>query len=249
MGSLDGRRIAITGASSGIGEAAAELLASEGAAVALGARREDRLAEVVARIESAGGRAVALPADIADESSAHEFVRGAHEQLGGLDGLVNNAGVMLLGPIEGADTDDWRRMVEVNCLGLLYCTQAALPLMRDGGGGDVVNISSVAGRVANPGSGVYNLTKWGVVGFSEALRKEVSWAKIRVTCIEPGFTQTELQGHNTNPAVKEAIDKMRDEIGEIMTAGDIANAILYAISQPPRTSVNEILIRPTNQPR
>src|SRR5205085_8885825 len=186
-GSLDGRRIAITGASSGIGEAAALLLAREGAAVALGARREDRLEDLKGRIEGDGGTAVALRADVADEQNAHAFVNGAAEALGGLDGLINNAGVMLLGPVEGTNTDEWRQMVEVNLLGLLYCTQAAIPLIRDAGGGDIVNISSVAGRVANAFGGVYSLTKWGVVGFSEALRKELAGSKIRVGCVEPGF--------------------------------------------------------------
>ena len=248
-GSLAGRRVAITGASSGIGAATAELLASEGAAVAVGARREDRLGELVERIAGAGGTAHAIAVDVADEASARSFVEGAAERLGGLDGLVNNAGVMLLGPIDGADTEHWRRMVDVNVLGLLYCTHAALPILRDGGGGDIVNISSVAGRIASAGSGVYNLTKWGVGAFSEALRQETGWAKIRVTIVEPGFVDTELQGHNELPYVVEAIDKMRAQIGKILEAEDIANAILYALSQPPHVSVNEILVRPTNQPR
>ena len=248
-GSLEGRRVAITGASSGIGAATAELLASEGAAVAVGARREERLTELVERISGAGGRAEAIPVDVADESSARAFVEGAAERLGGLDGLVNNAGVMLLGPIDGADTGDWRRMVDVNLLGLLYCTHAALPILREGGGGDIVNISSVAGRVASAGSGVYNLTKWGVGAFSEALRQETGWAQIRVTIVEPGFVDTELQGHNEIPAVVEAIDRMREQIGKILEAGDIANAIHYALAQPQHVSINEILVRPTGQPR
>jgi NADP-dependent 3-hydroxy acid dehydrogenase YdfG len=248
-GSLEGRRIAITGASSGIGAATAELLAAEGAAVALAARREDRIRDLASSIESSGGRAVAIPTDVGDEESARAFVTGAHEQLGGLDGLINNAGVMLLGPVEGADTEHWRRMVDVNLLGLLYCTHAALPLLREGGGGDVVNLSSVAGRIASAGSGVYNLTKWGVGAFSEALRQETGWAKIRVTVIEPGFVETELQGHNENPMVKAAIEKMSEQIGELLQAEDIARAILYALSQPQRVSVNEVLVRPTGQPR
>ena len=248
-GALEGRKVAITGASSGIGAATAELLASEGAAVALGARREKRLSELASKIESAGGKAVVLPVDVADEASARSFVEGANEQLGGLDGLVNNAGVMLLGPIDGANTDEWRRMVDVNLLGLLYCTHAALPILREGGGGDIVNISSVAGRVASAGSGVYNLTKWGVGAFSEALRQETGWAKIRVTIVEPGFVDTELQGHNEIPVVKETIAKMYEQIGKVLEAGDIARAIQYAISQPEHVSVNEILVRPTGQPR
>jgi clavulanate-9-aldehyde reducatase len=249
MGSLDGRRIAVTGGSSGIGAATAELLASEGAAVVVGARREDRLAELVERISGAGGTAHAIGCDVCDEASARSFVEGAAEKLGGLDGLVNNAGVMLLGPIDGADTAQWRQMVEVNVLGLLYCTHAALPILREGGGGDIVNISSVAGRIASAGSGVYNLTKWGVGAFSEALRQETGWAKIRVTIVEPGFVDTELQGHNELEMVQEAIAKMREQIGKILEADDIARAILYAVSQPEHVSVNEILVRPTGQPR
>ena len=248
-GSLDGRRVAITGASSGIGAATAELLAGEGAEVVVGARREDRLTELVERIESAGGTAYAQRVDVADEDSAREFVQGAAKQLGGLDVLVNNAGVMLLGPIDGADTNDWRRMIEVNLLGLLYCTHSALPIMREGGGGHIVNLSSVAGRIASAGSGVYNLTKWGVGAFSEALRQETGWAGIRVTIIEPGFVETELQGHNEHPAVKEGIAKMKEQIGEVLQAEDIARSILYAVSQPQRVSVNELLIRPTGQGR
>jgi NADP-dependent 3-hydroxy acid dehydrogenase YdfG len=169
--------------------------------------------------------------------------------MGGLDILVNNAGVMLLGPIEGADTEQWRRMVNVNLLGLAYCTQAAMPLIRDSGGGNIINVSSVAGRTANLGSAVYNLTKWGVVGFSEALRQEAQHSGIRVTCIEPGFVDTELQGHNEHPMVVEAIEKMREEIGDLLQASDIADAIVYAIQSPQRVNVNEILIRPTGQQR
>src|SRR5262249_46497859 len=143
-----------------------------------------------------GGAAVAIEADISDEASARALVQSAASELGGLDTLVNNAGVMLLGPLEGHDPEEWRRMVDVNLLGLLYCSQEAMPLIRDAGGGDIVNLSSVAGRVASFGSSVYNMTKWGVVGFSEALRQEGLHSKIRVTCVEPGYVDTELQGHN-----------------------------------------------------
>src|SRR3712207_4245511 len=138
---------------------------------------------------------------------------------------------MLLGPIDGADTEHWRRMVDVNVLGLLYCTHAALPILREGGGGDIVNISSVAGRIVSAGSGVYNLTKWGVGAFSEALRQETFWAKIRVTIVEPGVVDTELGGHNENPVVLEAMEKMQERIGKILEPDDIARAIHYALSQ------------------
>ena len=191
---------------------------NEGAAVALGARRKDRLDELAEAINSDGGKAVALEADIGDEKQARGFVRGAAEELGRLDFLINNAGLMLLGPVEGVETEQWRRMVDVNVLGLLYCTQEAMPLIRDSGGGHIVNVSSVAGRTASFGSAVYNLTKWGVTGFSEALRQEALNSNIRVTCVEPGFVDTELQGHNEHPMVVEAIEKMREEIGKVLEA-------------------------------
>jgi len=250
-GSLEGRKALITGASSGIGEATAVALAREGATVALGARRRDRLEDVISSINGDGGRASVYEVDVGDEPAARSFVERAAGEMGGVDILVNNAGVMLLGPIEGADVDEWRRMIDVNVLGLLYCTHAVLPIMREGGGGHVINISSVAGRNANFGSGVYNLTKFGVVAFSESLRQEavVSKSGVRVTCVEPGFVGTELQGHNENPAVVDNIEKMRGQIGEVLTAEDIANAIVYAVSEPDRVAINEMLIRPQGQLR
>ncbi len=246
---LEGRRAVVTGASSGIGEATALALAREGAAVSLGARRKDRLDDLVQRIGSEGGTAHAFEADLSDEDAAHALIDGAAEAMGGLDILINNAGVMLLGPIDGADTDEWRQMVGINILGLLYCTHRALPLIREAGGGNIVNISSVAGRIAALGSGVYNFTKFGVVGFTESLRQEAMHSGVRVTVIEPGFVETELQGHNTNPMVTDAIEKMRDQIGELLTAEDIANSIYYVVSQPPHVDIGEILIRPTKQQR
>ena len=246
---IQGKVVAITGASSGIGEATALACVEAGAKVALAARRKDRIEELASRIRNSGGEAVAIETDVADEASARAFVEGAREQLGGLHGLVNNAGVMLLGPVEGADTDQWRTMVDVNCLGLLYCTHAALPIMREEGAGHVVNVSSVAGRVAALGSAVYNLTKWGVVGFSEGLRQEALHANVRVTIIEPGFVETELQGHNSsNPIVMEAIDKMREQMDPLQ-ASDIADAIAFALTRPQHVAINEVLIRPTKQQR
>jgi clavulanate-9-aldehyde reducatase len=248
-GSLDGRRAIVTGASSGIGEATAVAFAQAGAAVSVGARRKDRLDGLVERISGAGGTGHAFEVDLADEDAARSFVQEATDSMGGLDILVNNAGVMLLGPVFGADTGEWRRMIEVNLLGLLYCTHAALPLMAESGRGHVVNLSSVAGRRADLGGAVYNMTKWGVVGFSDALRQEALHSNIRVTCVEPGFVETELQGHNENPVVVEAIDKLREQLGDPLTADDIANAILYAVSRPDHVAVNEILIRPAKQQR
>ncbi|MCD6016513.1 MAG: hypothetical protein K0R88_2597 [Solirubrobacterales bacterium] len=249
MGRLEGRRAVITGASSGIGEATAVAMAHEGAAVVLGARRKDRLDELVARIESEGGTAIAIEADISDEEQARGLVETASAELGGLDCLVNNAGVMLLGPLQGADPQEWRRMIAVNLLGLLYCTHYSLPLIRDGGGGDIVNVASVAGRTASLGSGVYNMTKWGVVGFSESLRQEGAHIGVRVTCVEPGFVDTELQGHNDNPIVVEQIEKMRESTGKVLEAADIANAVVYAVGQPKHVSINEVLVRPAGQTR
>jgi NADP-dependent 3-hydroxy acid dehydrogenase YdfG len=249
MGTLDGKTALITGASSGIGEATAIALAGEGAAVALAARRAERLDALAERISAAGGTALAIETDITDEDQCRALVEKTVADLGGLQILVNNAGVMLLGLVQGADTSEWRRMIDVNLLGLLYCTHAALPVMRDGGGGHIVNVSSVAGRTAAMGSAAYNMTKWGVTGFSEALRQECLHLNVRVTCIEPGFVATELQAQNTNSLVVEAIERMRDQIGEVLEAEDIAEAIRYAVTQPERVSVNEVLVRPTRQQR
>ena len=211
-------------------------MVAEGASVALGARRKDRLEELASSIESDGGKAVAIESDISDEEQAKNLVETAHAELGGLDCLVNNAGVMLLGPLQGADPGEWRTMLEVNCLGLLYCTHYALPLIRDGGGGDVINVSSVAGRTAALGSGVYNMTKWGVVGYSESLRQEGAHIGVRVTCVEPGYVETELQGHNKNPLVLQTMEKIKDDTGKVLEADDIANAIVYRRRRSPSTS-------------
>ena len=245
MGPLDDRKILITGGSSGIGEATAKAIVAEGGAVALGARRKDKLDEIV---EGLDGTAVAIEADISDKEQAKSLVDQANKELGGLDGVVNNAGVMLLGPVLGAETDDWKTMLDVNVYGLLLCTHAALPIMKESRGGDIVNVSSTAGRIANAGSAVYNMTKFGVTAFSEALRQEAVEMKVRVTCIEPGFVDTELQGHNEGE-VEEMIEKMRGQIGKVLEADDIANAIVYALSQPEHVLVNEVLVRPSGQVR
>jgi clavulanate-9-aldehyde reducatase len=247
--SLEGRKAVVTGASSGIGEATVEALVREGAEVAAGARRRDRLEELADRVGKDGGAVHTHEVDLSDEPAARAFVEESAGAMGGLDVLVNNAGVMLLGPVAGAETEHWRRMIDVNLLGLLYCTHAALPIMGEGGGGHIVNISSVAGRRAEMGAAVYNMTKFGVVAFSEALRQEALHANVRVTCVEPGFVDTELQGHNEHPIVIEGVKKMRDQIGDVLEAQDIANAIVFAISQPPRVAINELLIRPTKQRR
>jgi NADP-dependent 3-hydroxy acid dehydrogenase YdfG len=242
---LSGQVVAVTGASSGIGEATALACARSGAAVALAARRTDRIDALAERIAGEGGRAIAVTADVGDEAQANAFIERAHAELGRLDVLVNNAGMMLLGPIENAPTEEWRRMVHVNVFGVLYCTHAALPLMHEQGAGHIVNISSVAGRVARAGAGVYNLTKFGIGAFSEALRQECVPIGVRVTLIEPGAVATELVGHN-RAEVREQIAKRFADV-ERLTSEDIARAILYAIGQPPHVSVNELLMRPSGQ--
>jgi NADP-dependent 3-hydroxy acid dehydrogenase YdfG len=246
-GDLSGQAIAISGASSGIGEATALACAQAGAAVALAARRADRIQALAKRIESEGGRAIAVPTDVGDEDQARAFVQRAHAELGRLDVLVNNAGVMLLGPIENAPTDEWRQMIHANVFGVLYCTHAALPIMHEQGSGHIVNVSSVAGRFARAGSGVYNLTKFGVGAFSEALRQETVPLGLRVTLIEPGAVDTELAGHN-RPEVIEMIARNFADV-ERLTSEDIAAAILYAIAAPANVAVNEVLIRPRGQVR
>jgi NADP-dependent 3-hydroxy acid dehydrogenase YdfG len=242
---LTGKVVAVTGASSGIGEATALACAQAGAAVALAARRGERIEQLAAQIAGDGGRALAVETDVGDEQQASAFVARTNDELGRLDVLVNNAGMMLLGPIAGAPTEEWRRMIDVNVFGVLYCTHAALPLMAAQGGGHIVNVSSVAGRIARQGSGVYNLTKFGVGAFSESLRQEGVALGVRVTLIEPGAVATELAGHN-RPEVLEQIRKRFADV-ERLSAQDIAGAILYAIGQPPNVSVNEVLVRPSGQ--
>jgi NADP-dependent 3-hydroxy acid dehydrogenase YdfG len=242
---LADRVVAITGASSGIGEATALALAAAGAKVALAARRADRLEDIVRRIEAAGGEAVAIPTDVADESQANAFVRTAAERFGRLDALVNNAGVMQLGPIDGAPTDEWRRMVDVNIFGVLYCTHAALPIMREAGGGHIVNVSSVGGKVVGTYSGVYSLTKFGLGAFTEALRRESIAAGIRVTLVVPGSTATELRSHTREEVLAETVQAFAGVTP--LDPADIAAAIVSALAQPPNVSVSEIVVRPSGQ--
>jgi NADP-dependent 3-hydroxy acid dehydrogenase YdfG len=241
----------VTGASSGIGEATALALAAEGATVALAARRRDRLEALAERID-AHGRALVLETDVTDEAQVRTMVRQTVSDLGGLDVLINNAGVMLLGPILDAPTEEWRRMVELNLLGLLYCTHAALPHLLaaaegERGVADIVNVSSVAGRVARLGSGVYNATKWGVGAFSESLRQEVTKRHVRVTLVEPGAVATELVGHN-RPEIREVMAGNFAGVTPLQ-AEDIAAAVIYAVTQPRHAAVNEVLVRPTEQER
>jgi NADP-dependent 3-hydroxy acid dehydrogenase YdfG len=242
---LSGQVVAVTGASSGIGEATALAAVAAGASVSLAARRADRIEALAQKINDGGGRAIAVPTDVAVEAEATAFIERTREELGGLDVLVNNAGVMLLGPIPGAPTEEWRRMIDANVYGVLYCTHAAIDGLVAQGSGHVVTVSSVAGRVARSGSGVYNLTKHGVGAFSEALRQEVAEHGVRVTLIEPGAVATELAGHN-RPEILEQINQRFGGI-ERLHAEDIANAIIYVIGQPDHVSINEVLVRPTKQ--
>jgi NADP-dependent 3-hydroxy acid dehydrogenase YdfG len=239
----------ITGASSGIGEATASLLASKGVKVIVVARRKDRLDALVEQIEKDGGHAKAFEADVTDKDACQKVVDAVLEKHGHIDILINNAGVMLLGPTSGAPLEEWERMIDINLKGLLYMSYAALPSMREAKAGHVVNVSSVAGRTATAGSAVYNATKWGVNAFTEALRQEIVQEKsnIRTTIIEPGAVATELVSHNRDE-VKDTIEKRIGSIEKRLESEDIAESILYAVSQPPHVSVNEILIRPTTQP-
>jgi NADP-dependent 3-hydroxy acid dehydrogenase YdfG len=248
---LDGTAALVTGASSGIGEATAVALAAQGAAVAVAARRKDRLDELVSRISGDGGTALAIEADVTRQDQANGAVERTVSELGRLDTLVNNAGVMLLGPIVDAPTEEWDRMIALNLQGLLYCSHAAIPHLLQAaqdsprGVADVINISSVAGRVARMGSGVYNLTKWGVGAFSESLRQEVTRRGVRVSLVEPGAVDTELTDH-LRPEIQQTTRK-RFEGVEKLEAADIAEAIEYIVTRPRRVAVNELLIRPTDQ--
>ncbi len=238
----------VTGASSGIGEATALALAAEGARVAAAARRADRLAALVKRIEERGGYAIALEVDVSEETQVRAMVRRTRDTWGRVDILVNDAGVAYFGSIDGANTEDWRQMVQINLLGLMYATREVLPLMKAQGSGHIVNISSVAGRVARADNGVYSATKYGVGAFSESLRQEVNPQHIRVTVIEPGFVATEIQEHMADQAAKDRVLAQMQSITPL-TSEDIAAAIVYAVTQPEQVDVNELLIRPTEQVR
>jgi NADP-dependent 3-hydroxy acid dehydrogenase YdfG len=231
----------ITGASSGIGEATARALAADGHRVALLARRADR---IQALADELGDGAIAIEADVTDRDSMVTAAERVQQDLGGADILVNNAGVMLLGPFTSDQRVEHRRMLDTNLLGAMTATEVFLVQLRDGGGGDLVNLSSVAGRFARPGNAVYAATKWGMNGWSESLRQELQ-PDIRVMLIEPGAVATELTDHITDADTKQRTEKMYDEIS--ITAQDIAEVIAFSVSRPRRMTLNEILIRPTGQ--
>jgi len=230
----------ITGASSGIGEATARALPAEGYRLALLARRADR---IQALAEDLGEGALAIEADVTDRGSLVAAAHRVADELGGADALVNNAGVMLLGPFVTEQREDHRRMVETNLLGAMTATEVFLDQLRDGGG-DLVNISSVAGRTARPGNAGYAATKWGLNGWSESLRQELQ-PDIRVIVVEPGAVATELTDHITHADTKQAAEEMYEQ--NAIRAADIAGVIAFAVTRPRGVSLNEILIRPTGQ--
>jgi NADP-dependent 3-hydroxy acid dehydrogenase YdfG len=248
---LDGTVTLVTGASSGIGEATARALAAQGTAVAVMARRKDRLDDLADDIRADGGQALAIEADATDQEQAIAAVTRTVDELDRLDTVVNNAGVMLLGPVVGAPTEEWDRMVALNVQGLLYIAHAAVPhLMAAAETGerrvaDLVNVSSVAGRVTRVGSAVYNLTKHGVGAFSESLRQELAARHVRVSLVEPGAVATELSSH-LRPEIREQVAKRFGSIDRL-EAADIADAIDYIVTRPRHVAVNEMLIRPTEQ--
>jgi NADP-dependent 3-hydroxy acid dehydrogenase YdfG len=248
---LEGTVALVTGASSGIGHATALELAREGASVALVGRREDRLTDLAAEISQAGGKALAVPADITTSQAAAEAVERTVQGLGRLDTVVNNAGLMLLGPTPGADLSEWQRMIDVNLMGLMYTTHAAIPhLVKAATDGprqvsDIVNISSLNGRHAFAMSAVYSATKFGVGGFSEALRQELGRQHVRVSVVEPGSVDTELRTHNSD-VVQQLIAAGLGDI-ERLQSQDIADAVGYIVTRPRHVSVNELLVRPTEQ--
>ncbi|MEV4217060.1 SDR family NAD(P)-dependent oxidoreductase [Nonomuraea sp. NPDC049725] len=244
MNLLDGKVALITGASSGIGEATALALSTEGALVAAGARRVDRL-ESLAR--KAPGEMLTLDLDVTDQSSVRAAVAATVGRFGALDILVNNAGLMLAGPLLGADVSEWTRMVDTNLLGSMYTVHAALPYLLEKKG-TVVQVSSTSGRIASAGNGVYSATKFGITAFAESLRQEVTAQGVRVVVVEPGFVATELSGHISDPAMRAAAQEMASSM-RTLRPGDIAEAVVYAITQPAHVAVNEILIRPTDQIR
>lgn len=250
-GQLDGTVALVTGASSGIGEATAVALSQLGAAVAVVARRSDRLEALATRLRKAGGTVLVITADITEQAEAARAVERTVSELGQLDTLINNAGVMLLGPVVGAPIDEWQRMVHINILGLMYCTHSALPhLLRaaaDGGRGvaDIVNMSSVAGRQTRSGSAAYEATKHAVGAFSDALRLEVTTRHLRVSLVEPGAVITELPDHN-RPEVRAVLDERFAKI-ERLEADDIADIVAYIVTRPRHVAINEVLVRPTNQ--
>jgi NADP-dependent 3-hydroxy acid dehydrogenase YdfG len=237
-----GRVAVVTGASSGIGQATARALAADGDRVALLARRLDR---ITALADDLGNGSIAIQADVTDRDSIVAAADRVQQELGGADVLVNNAGIMLLGPFHSNQRDDYRQMIEVNLLGAITATEVFLDQLKDGGG-DIINISSVAGRTARAGNGVYAATKWGLNGWSESLRQELL-PDVRVTLIEPGAVATELPTHITHEATRQGAEQLYSQV--TVTAEDIAEVIAFAVNRPKHLVINEVLLRPANQQR
>ena len=244
MGQLSGKVALVTGASSGIGAAAALALAASGASVVLSARRADRLAALVKRIEAAGGSALALQGDVAVEADAFKAVADTVAHFGRIDILINSAGVNEAGGVESLTLDQWRRVIDINLYGTLYTCKAAIPHMKSQGSGDIINISSTSGRRAAGLFGPYSTSKFGLTGMTEGLRQEVGGAGVRVSIIEPGATETEIAGSITDPKWREAIQQHVRKEGA-MQPEDIAETIMFIVSLPRRANVSQILIRPT----
>lgn len=242
---LDGKVALVTGASSGIGEATAEALAGAGASVVVAARRVDRIKELADRLADRGARVLPLELDVTDESACIAAVDRIVSELGGLDVLVNNAGLMLLGRIEKADTSEWKRMVDTNVLGLMYLTHAALPHLLERRGA-VVQMSSAAGRVTRAGAAVYHATKFAVGAFSDSLRQEVAERGVRVVVVEPGAVDTELRHHITDTDARETLESRLTTMRQL-EAGDVARVVLYALTSPEHVALHEVLVRPTQQ--
>ncbi|UUU32417.1 SDR family oxidoreductase [Streptomyces sp. CA-210063] len=232
--------VAVTGASSGIGEATARRLAADGHRLLLGARRTDRLEALTKEITAAGGTAEFRRLDVTDAADVRAFVAAAHARYGRVDVLVNNAGVMPLSPLEALKTDEWDRMIDVNVRGVLHGIAAALPTMRAQGGGHFVNVASVGAYEVSPTAAVYCATKFAVRAISEGLRQE-SAGDIRVTLVSPGVTESELADGISDPAAREAMKAYR---AVALPASAIADAIAYAVAQPAQVDVNEIVVRP-----
>jgi NADP-dependent 3-hydroxy acid dehydrogenase YdfG len=238
----------ITGASAGIGAAIARDLGARGYHLALAARRKDALESVAAKIRTAGGGAVPLVCDVTRPDQIASCVEHALTEFGRLDVLINNAGIMHNGLIAGADVREWREMVDVNLMGLMLMTHAVLPHMKAAHSGHIINVSSVAGRIITVNNGVYNVTKWAVNVFSEALRKEVYADNIKVTVIEPGVVDTDLKEKIANPEARAAFKAFAAKL-DPLTAQDVAGAVAYALEQPPHVAINEVLLRPLTQER
>jgi NADP-dependent 3-hydroxy acid dehydrogenase YdfG len=237
--------VIITGASSGIGEATARLLAEHGASVVLAARREDLLRQIVSDIRQSGGNAVSFQADVTSSEDMKNLAQFVIDKYGRVDVLVNNAGIMPVSSLSELRVDEWDRMIDVNIKGVLYAIAAVLPAMREKKTGHIINVSSIAGHVVSPNSSVYSATKFAVRAIAEGLRQEESPVSgIRSTIIAPGIVDTELLNTVTSPEVKQMSEIIR---GMSISPDRIANAIAYAIDQPHDTSVNEIVIRPTIQ--